>query len=356
MGLHINGSRRTGCAAVAALAVLAVCGSASPPAEAQAVAPAADEPAPLTLRGYLLDLRKGRFTTIAPPDAIATKVGEINNRGEIVGGYSDGTAVHNFLRDRKGRYTTIDPPGAAGLEIGTNDINDRGEIAGWYVDAAGTYRSFLRDRRGAFTAIEHPDANGTSPYGSGRGVYGINDRDEMVGTYAAGGTIHGFVRDRKGAFTTIDYPGAAETSLVEINERGQLVGSYSEVPGAMNAAPRNFVLDMDRGVYTPIEPPGATYAVVDDINNRGEIVGLFIDAGGRYHGFLRDRRGAFTTIDHPDSAPLGGAAGGIDDHGRIVGEYYDYVSTDTRESGLRRSSPYGADEPLSLLPGLGLPE
>jgi hypothetical protein len=340
--------RRPAVAAIAAAAALAggAGGLAPASAEAQAGAPAADEPAPVMLRGYLLDRRKGRLTTIEPPGAITTKPGEINNRGEVIGGYSDGRAVHSFLRDRSGRYTTIDPPGAGGLVIGTGDINDRREIAASYADTAGTFRSFLRNRNGAFTPIEHPDASGSSPHGSGTAVSGINDRQEMVGAYAAGGTAHGFLRNRKGAFTTIDYPGAAETSLVEINERGQIVGSYSDVPGGLSVSPRNFVLD--DGIYTPIDPPGASFALVDDVNNRGEIVGLYVDGVGTAHGFLRDRRGRYSPIDHPDAAPLGGAAGGINDHGQIVGEYYDQVSTGARTSLLRQSSMPAPEEPQQL--------
>jgi hypothetical protein len=338
----------------AALVGMTVGGSPPASAEPQAGATTADESAEVVLRGYLLDHRRGRFTTIEPPDAISTKPGEINNRGEIVGGYSDGTAVHGFLRDRRGRYTTIDPPGAAGLAIGTGDINDRSEIAGWFIDAAGTYRSFVRDRNGAFTTIEHPDASGTSPYGPGTAVYGINDRREMVGAYAAGGTSHGFVRDRKGVFTTIDYPGALETSLGEINERGQIVGSYSDVPGGLGVSPRNFLLD--DGVHKPIEPPGASYTVVDDVNNRGVIVGLYLDADAVAHGFLRDRRGRYFPIDHPGAAPLGGAAGGVNDRGQVVGEYYDDVSGDAKTLGLRQSPLIAPEEPLGFLGGLELAE
>ena len=159
------------------------------------------------------------------------------------------------------------------------------------------------------------------------------------------------MRDRKGAFTTVDYPGAPETLLTEINERGRIVGAYSEDPGGINVAPRNFVLN--RGAYTPIEPPGASLTVIDDVNNRGEIVGLYIDAGGVNHGFLRDRRGGYSPIDHPGATPLGSASGGINDRGWIVGEYYDYLNTDTSSSGLRLRS-LDAEGPPGPLGGLQL--
>jgi uncharacterized membrane protein len=320
-----------GAAATAVITALALTGTTP---NADTAAHASDAPPPVTLRGYLRD-RNGHFTTIDVPGAIATKVGEVNNRGEIVGAYSDGAAVHAFLRDRRGRYTTIDPPGAAGVDIGTNDINDRGQIAGYYLDAGGTYRGFLRSRKGSFTTIDHPEAAGTSPYGSGTVVYGIDNRGDMVGAYATGGTLHGFVRDRKGVFTTVDYPGALETALDEINERGQIVGSYGDSPGS--GLPSSFLLQT--GDYTPIAYPAASQTYVDDVNNRRQIVGYYLDDMGHAHGYLRSRQGHYTQIDHPDAAPLGTDTGGINDRGEIVGAYYDYVSSERAAGAARLTSP-----------------
>jgi hypothetical protein len=106
--------------------------SAAPPPSTAAAEP----PAAVTLRSYLRD-PSGRFTGIEPPGATVTKVGGINNRSELVGGYSlddldevnagRGTQ-HGFLRDRKGRFTTIDRPGAAATYLtGTNEL---GQIVG----------------------------------------------------------------------------------------------------------------------------------------------------------------------------------------------------------------------------------
>jgi uncharacterized membrane protein len=317
--------RRWRIAGIAAATVLAALVVTVQPAASEAV----DAPPSLTLSGYLRD-ESGRFTKVLPPGATGSKLGDINNRGEIVGAYPDGTAVHNFVRDRRGGYTTFDLPGAPGTEVGVGDINDRGQIVGFYTDGAGTYQSFLRSRRGAFTRIENPRASGTSPYGSGTAVYGINDRGVMVGAYAAGGTVHGFVRNRKGSFTTVDYPGAAETALYELNERGQIVGSYGDTPGS--GLSRDFVLD--GGDYTPIEFPGASQSFVDDVNNRGQIVGYYVDAAGGNRGFLRGRRGGYSPIDHPDAVTPGNDTNGLNDRGQIVGEYYEYVDAAAQRSAL----------------------
>jgi hypothetical protein len=317
----IVGRRRlVGVAAAAVLGALAIAGSPPATPDVSAQAGPADAPPPVTLKGYVRDER-GSFSTVLPAGATLSKLGDINNRGQIVGAYSDGTSIHNFVRDRGGGYATFDFPGASGTAAGLGDINDRGRIAGFYTDEAGTYRSFLRGRRGAFTPIVNPRASGPSPYGSGTAVYGINDRGVMVGAYAAGGTIHGFVRDRHGKFRTVDYPGASETVLSEINERGQIVGAYGDEVGS--GTPHDFLLD--RGRYTSIEFPGAPESFVDDVNNRREIVGYYLDTAGRNHGYLRDRRGHYLPIDHPDAAPLGNDTNGLNDRGEIVGEYYEYL-------------------------------
>jgi hypothetical protein len=308
----------TGIAAAAVLAALVVTVKPAASADARAEAGAVDTPPSLTLIGYLRD-ESGRFTKVLLPGAAGSKLGDINNRGEIVGAYPDATAIHNFVRDRRGGYTTFDLPGAPGTEVGVGDINDRGQIVSFYTDGTGTYRSFLRSRRGAFTRIENPRASGSSPYGSGTAVYGINDRGVMVGAYAAGGTVHGFVRDRHGKFRTVDYPGAAETVLSEVNERGQIVGAYGDDVGS--GTPHDFLLD--HGDYTSIEFPGASDSFVDDVNNRREIVGYYLDAAGSYHGYLRDRRGRYSPIDHPDAVTPGNDTNGLNDRGQIVGEYFD---------------------------------
>jgi uncharacterized membrane protein len=353
---HRRAGRR-GLAAIAAAAAagllfasLAVAVPPSASADDLAEAGAAEASPPVTLLGYLRD-KRGRFTTVLPPGAAGTKLGDINNRGQIVGAYSDDKAVHSFVRDRGGGYTTFDFPGSPGTEVGLGDINDRGQIVGSYSDGAGIYRSFLRSRRGAFSGIQHPVASGTSPYGSGTVVYGINDRGVMVGAYAAGGTVHGFVRDANGSFTTVDYPGAAETALYEINERGQIVGSAGDTPGS--GLPHDFVLD--DGDYAPIEFPGASQSYVDDVNNRREIVGYYLDATGTLHGFLRDRRGRYSPIDHPGAVAPGNDTNGLNDRGQIVGEYYDHVDGGAQTSGLRHGRLGAAKTSLSLLPGPGLP-
>jgi uncharacterized membrane protein len=277
--------------------------------------------------GFLLD--EDVFTAIDHPDAVAeTAVIGINRRGQIVGGYVDaeGTVLSFLLDD--GVFTPIEHPDAGAATIASG-LNDRGQIVGFYIDADGRGHGFLRDKgrgtrdEGVFTTIDHPDA-GSEP-GTGTAAFGINNRGRIVGLYIdAGGTGHGFARDKgrgarrdEGAFTTIDFPGAVDTLALAINNRDQIVGTSI---GAENTK-RGFLLE--EGEFTGIDHPDATSEVrgggtaLNGLNDRGQIVGQYSDSS--CHGFLLDGD-TFTTIDNPDALFATGAAD-IDDRGQIVGFY-----------------------------------
>ena len=79
-------------------------------------------------------------------------------------------------------------------------------------------------------------------------------------------------------FPQIEVPGAMSTLALGINDRGQIVGNFTDAKGVR----RGFLFD--QGVYTPIDVPGATSTVVYGVNAHGQIAGFFVDARGM-HGF-----------------------------------------------------------------------
>jgi hypothetical protein len=89
--------------------------------------------------------------------------------------------------------------------------------------------------------------------------------------------------------------------------------------------------------------------VLDEINERGQIVGhmamrsaaarrtipprprpLHLDRIPGRAGFAR--RGHYSAIGHPDAAPLGDDTNGLNDRGRIVGEFWDYLDAGVQAS------------------------
>ena len=93
-----------------------------------------------------------------------------------------------------------------------------------------------------------------------------------MGTYTdSDGAIHGFRWDQ-GRITTIDIPHAANTVLIGINNRGQIVGTSTDTVGTTI---RGF-LWVD-GHVTDISVPGGAVTAPQRINNRGHVVGYTAD-------------------------------------------------------------------------------
>jgi hypothetical protein len=80
-----------------------------------------------------------------------------------------------------------------------------------------------------------------------------------------------------GTVVTIDKPGAAATSLIDINDRGQVLGStLAPTPQDPLAEARGFLLAKGvKGPFTPIDVPGAPRNLVFGLNDRGVLVGVY---------------------------------------------------------------------------------
>ena len=152
-----------------------------------------------------------------------------------MGEYIDaGGRFHGFLWD-KGRFTTIDVPGSD--VTSATDINDRGEIVGVYTEGPpGTARArgFLL-RRGAYITFAAPEAPVTVPYRTNnRGqIVGVTESD-LAFTAARGFLLR---MGAEGPFEPIDFPGAPRTVAFGINDRGQIVGAYENTAASPNSQP-----------------------------------------------------------------------------------------------------------------------
>jgi uncharacterized membrane protein len=69
----------------------------------------------------------GQYSTIDVPGAVSTIASGINDSGEIVGSFFDGTHTHGFV-DQNGMFSQIDISGAADTYV--NAVNNNGMIAG----------------------------------------------------------------------------------------------------------------------------------------------------------------------------------------------------------------------------------
>jgi CHRD domain len=89
------------------------------------------------------------FTDLAFPGASATMALGINGGGEVVGTYTMGTGsaavMHGFTWTPRRGFSTLNDPNGVGTTT-INGINDRGDLVGFYADAAGNTDGFLATR------------------------------------------------------------------------------------------------------------------------------------------------------------------------------------------------------------------
>jgi hypothetical protein len=191
------------------------------------------------------------------------------------------------------------PPTPTGVQAAGPTRPDSGPAAGTGTPPPG----FLLER-GRFKPVALPPGledltlRGIAPVD-------LNDRRQIVGTHeeSIGGAVRGFLLDKRGRFTKINPPGAKGTQPQGINNRGQIVGKYSNTTGAVSengAKVRGFLLD--RGHYLRLDFPGAVTGQAFDINDRGQIVGEYQDTDGHFHGDVWER-GRFRTL--PTGPPPG---------------------------------------------------
>jgi probable HAF family extracellular repeat protein len=118
----------------------------------------------------------GTYTDLTIPGAKDVEPKGINAAGAIVGSYFDSSNnAHGFL-DVGGTITTLDDPLATN-PIGTTatGINDLGQVVGWYNNGSGYHGFLYNPTTGTYTTINHR--------GDGTFAYDINDAGRIVGNF-----------------------------------------------------------------------------------------------------------------------------------------------------------------------------
>lgn len=137
--------------------------------------------------GYTYNINTGKFSAdINDPFAVSTVAAAINDKGRIAGFYTDSTGViHGFL-DNHGHFTTVDAPGATTTEL--LGLNDRGIAVGEEIVGGVTHGVIYDSKTGTFTPLDDPNAVGSTV------LNGINDKGDIVGFYSdAAGNTHGLL-------------------------------------------------------------------------------------------------------------------------------------------------------------------
>lgn len=275
------------------------------------------------------DERSFRFTTIDFPGSVSTTPNGINDRGEVVGAYTDSSnRTHGFVRTGES-FRSIDFPGA--LLTQARGISPEGEIVGAYRVAGEppvNIHGYLLTRGGEFRRVDFPGHTSTiaqriGPDGTILGCY--HDTDTM-------GTMHGIAISGD-EFTEFDMPASMHNGATPDGKT--IIGLYTDMDAGRQRA---YLLKSD-GEFIPFDVPGSTLTAGWDINPKRQGVGVYQDAAGRFHGFVVDRHWNFETIDYPGATAT--RAFGINARGDVVGSYVDSAN---RTHGFLASRKHGDDD------------
>lgn len=247
--------------------------------------------------GTKLDIRGPDDST----SVLATYAKGINNLGQIAGIYYNGSQNRGYIYDMgAAKYTPFDPPSHLAsserqlILSGVTGINDGGQVTGTLKSSSDQFSGFIYNN-GVFDVFKvgNQPTFPTSINNGGRvaGVYGRLVRDGL--------SASGLFTYEGGALTVIKprvkLAGRINSTEHRINDNGQMIGHTSH---PSTGALQSYLYS--NGIFAILSIPDATSTNVSDINNRGEVAGTYTDASG-VHGFI-----ATPIIATPVSDNLGG--------------------------------------------------
>lgn len=207
-------------------------------------------------------------------------------------------------------------------ETDTYGMNDRGVIAGDYVDSNGVQHAMILTSLATLvpklTTADRSDCV-TAPGSTTIAFYAINNLGVAAGWCTKpDSTVIGFTYTG-GTFTDVTIPGSTFTEAIGINDAGAIVGTYKDA----NSVQHGFLLV--GSTLTNLDPPGTTSTnTAWGINNAGVITVYGIDANGKYTSFTTTDQGkTYTPFHDPDEGTIGTAIHQINNNGDIVGTYFD---------------------------------
>jgi hypothetical protein len=176
-----------------------------------------------TLHSFFLS--GGTFTEYDVPGAVQTNLLSINDAASFTGGFDpDGSGIFQAFVSVGGTLTSFSVPSALStFAYETNNSNEL--VVGYYIDGSGILHGYFRDANGALHFPIDPSGSTTTV------LFGLNDRNWVVGRYASSGVTHGLFFVPPDSFFTFDYPGSTFTSLNGINDKGVICGRYVDASG-----------------------------------------------------------------------------------------------------------------------------
>jgi hypothetical protein len=235
--------------------------------------------------GFLLKVTENKgtinqaFTTINDPGFSLQEAEGINDAGDIVGNYIGTSGNEQGYLLSSGTFTEIQVPFAGATSTLPTDINDSNEIVGIWESGSNPIQSFTLIG-GVYTQLSgYPGAPETQAISN-------NNKGDIAGYYLdSSGVYHGFLLNGA-TYTSIDVPGAVGTWAFGINDSDDIVGYYCMTSECLTDYTGESGFLLSGGVFITINVPTANSTEIGNINNKGVMVGWYYDSGGANLAFI----------------------------------------------------------------------
>jgi hypothetical protein len=237
-------------------------------------------------RGYLLQAPygQGNYANENFPGSVQTQVTGLNNRGVTVGFWSNtnmgvGMDANFGWVDVNGQFRNADFPTGDSASPVTDQllgVNDNDIAVGFWVDGQGNNHGYEYNiNSGRFSSVADPQDQGASLQATA-----INDRGHIAGNIGSDGFLlsHGHL-------TELAVPGASATMALGVNNFDEVVGTYM-VGSRSSAVMHGFTWQPGRGFTSIDDPHGIGTTTINGVNDFGQLVGFYTDAAGNTDGFL----------------------------------------------------------------------
>ena len=151
-----------------------------------------------------------KFIEIPPstfPGAVATQASDITDNEGVCGFWTDAAGNnHGFFGHLGQKYYTINLkiPNVAVTSASPFGCNDRGEIVGSFTDSSGDVHGFLF-AHGKYLQFDATGSSQTPAFGvMGTFINGVNDAGDIVGFFSDGTKVNGFVNLAATRWTSSD--------------------------------------------------------------------------------------------------------------------------------------------------------
>jgi hypothetical protein len=238
-------------------------------------------------KGYVLlpPYGQGNYINENFKHSVQTQVTGLNNRGVTVGFWSNsnkGVGMDpNFgWVNVNGHFRQADFPTGNPASPVTDQllgVNDSDIAVGFWVDGGGNNHGYEYNiTTNSYSSVVDPQNPTTALQATA-----INDHGDIAGNVGT----DGFLLTHGGKFITLSAPGASATMALGVNNYDEVVGTYTVGSGS-SAVMHGFTWTASHGFTTVDDPHGIGTTTVNGVNDHGQLVGFYVDSAGNTDGFL----------------------------------------------------------------------